>query len=316
MSVLTSYTLVGVKYYNTVIPCSGGNISFEISEVAAGAGQGIFNTAAAIKAVGGKISITTPCIAVAYNALGEYSRIYSTPSETKRQLVLYFAKRKLGGVYDSTGHVRVTCNQGVIVWTGLSASHNEVAQMTYEATLISDGSGGDPMTIDTGALPTDVAVARIYTSGQVLIDGALYDVAQMSFDPGWNVIREGAGGLPWFTGAYINRCQPSASFTTQEEAMIDTLTEIGSYQAASTLFFRAFDGEVADGRALPATEVHISIALAQSIIMPGSMSGAWTDTSSIPVRIVPFSDPDTPLVAPHVVDVTAKIEIPPIETPP
>ena len=307
MSVLTSHALVGVSYDGTIIPCSGGNISFEISEVAAGAGQGIFNTVAALKQVGGKVSITTPALDIAYGALGEHAPIAAgTP------LILYFAKRIQGGIYEAAeetdDHISVTCYNGVIVWSGLSASHNEIAQMTYEATLASDGAGGDPITLDYAALPTDIGLALIFTSGQVKIKSTFYDVSQMSYDPGYAVVREGAGGLPWSTMVAVKMGQASGSFTVQGAAIITELTEIGKYEAASIFYFRAFDGTNANGRVPPGAPTHFKIALGKAIYMPQSMSGAWTETTSFPVRVVPYSNPTTiPVVAPHAVTVAAAI---------
>jgi len=58
----------------------------------------------------------------------------------------------------------------------------------------------------------------------------------------------------------------------------------------------------------PGAPTHFKIALGKAIYMPQSMSGAWTETTSFPVRVVPYSNPTTiPVVAPHAVTVAAAI---------
>jgi hypothetical protein len=276
MATKNSYSLVALGIDGTSVPVKSATADFGISLSQEGAGSGIGYSFVTLDTQNAKISVEAADIATVYSAFGAIS--------TVTDLQLIYAKREHGGIYDSSGCVSITLNNGVAIMRSIKAGNTGVATISYDILAATDGTN-TPFTYDTAdAIPEPVYLDTLYRIGPVTIGSATVASTDNSIDFGMQEFTDKPNNVPYPTHISLSKIAPKATVKTRDIAIVDTVGTTGSDSTATktTIYFAQIDRTTG----LPASGgTHISVEFTNCFINVGSISGGWTDTSEYDITI-------------------------------
>lgn len=214
-------------------------------------------------------SFSTPALATVLTLLGGKGFYYTT-----NPVDLYVARRSgVDGIAAGAVHRKITSGAGAkvcIIARQISAKKgNTAAMISCDGYFLSADGVAAPIALTNAvSLPALPSAAEAFTIGGVKLNGGnlLDGIGSIDIDFGNKEEIHDDGGKLYPDLAVLDTHDPTASFSTSDMALLDTLTVGGLELSAASFFFRklAPAGRVPDG-----TAQHVKLGLTKAFAAPG-----------------------------------------------
>ena len=176
----------------------------------------------------------------------------------------------------SSVHIKMLCQDGLIVPDSISAQHNQVARL--RATLhghLASGGAATPFVFSNGNAIASGAgqVANCYTTGPVKFTSGsstlVQGISALSINFGIGLLKESDSGEVYDTHVSIHSRSPRLEFSTKDPTLMATVGD-GLAVTNFSMYFRqiAASGQ----RVAAATATHISVVGTAGMLIPGGMN--------------------------------------------
>lgn len=201
-------------------------------------------------------------------------------------------------------HNRLRIAEGVLYWTTLNLTHNEVSTVDAVVAANYDGTNLPIAALGSQVLPGNLTQAENFGVGPGSLNGTdLPGIQSIVIDSGITLTQEGASSEIWPTFTGIQESIPTATITLDEPVNLNTYSLAGTELNGTTglrFYGRKFNGS---GRVADANLEHIQFSAPFGTIIPtenqGEGNSAMTDT--ITVHLISNTDSTQPLnVTPNV----------------
>ena len=204
-------------------------------------------------------------------------------------LVFYGCKMQSLGVGVAAGsvHRSYAMGDGLLVPTSLSCAQGGDAMMSFEATVIDDGTN-PPVDIETAAaLPTAVDDDERFGLGSFTIESiATGTLTNLSIDFGITVEPKVFGGDIWPTDAVVLSVRPTVSLTVEDLTLLDAakyaIGGLAVTHASTTCYLRK---RTRTSYELDAATEHIKLSFAGLAIVENAIDAAQDDSASMSISI-------------------------------
>ena len=267
------------------------NVDTAINEILEGADGGVDPTFAAVQSQSPKIGFTSTKLATILAKCG-ISGLKLSADVDEDGAEFWFQKVAEGGTRESgSNHLKMTMKKGLLLPRSLTASNDGVANLSFEALAVYDGTNNPIVIAADQALEGSPSVSELFTCGPVEINGVtLEGIQEITIDFGITEIIQGADGQVWPTFVGIMNRRPAITIRTLDVLSLNTFGLSGAAQGAtdSVVYLR----KIAEGgtRVSDETAEHISFAIDAGRIAVNTISGGHDAPQASEVKITPTYD--------------------------
>jgi len=267
MSVDKAYTLAQCSLDGTTIDgMQELGVEHGLGLQVAGADGDPFATYSAIAAVGSIITAGTSKVAVALAKFaGSEIKLY-----TGHTAAFYFQALALGARRTAgSTHLKKTISTGIAIPRSLSVAQGGVAQFSFDAVAIYDGTNNPILIADSQALPGTPTLDAQHTVGKVSVNGSqVSGIQSINKEFGITLFILSADGDPRPTFVAVKTIRPAIRVVTTDMSFAATLGNLGLKRSSTTVVYLQKRDQ---GATLVAANVaeHISFTMNEGQITPG-----------------------------------------------
>lgn len=269
------YKLLAVRINTTHIPVSDASCDPQLEALMEGAASEPDPTYANIRASKPMVRFTTPALGTLLGIANPIEAITSANT-----LTLMFAKME-GPTYDDTSvHIFMTCNEGVLTVDSVSGTSPAKATCTLHCSY--DGTNLPFIRTTNNAFPTLTPLAELYGLHSAVVaygSGSTLQIplSDATFNTGLQAMQERAQGSVHPTFAAISEYAPTLNLTSAAiKSVLDVIGIDSLVSTSVTLYY----GKLAVGSGWDSSG-HVSMALVTPLVTLDSIQASHNQVATI-----------------------------------